>query len=60
MNKAFENAIADIILEYKDGSEDPLDGDDVDRLTEHLRNRLNLFEGNITDEEYEQLEENIK
>lgn len=35
----------------------PLDGDEVDMLIEHLRNRLNLINGNITQKEYDNLEE---
>lgn len=57
MRKSFEKPLIEIIKEYKDGSEEPLDGDEVDRLTEHLRNKINLFEGNITQEEYDELEE---
>jgi hypothetical protein len=55
-NYAFGEAIATIIKLYKDGNNEPLDGDEVDVLTEHLRNELNLFEGNITEEEYFELE----
>ncbi len=33
----------------------PLDGDEVDRLTEILRAKLNLINGNITQEEYNKL-----
>jgi len=33
-----------------------LDGDEVDILVEHLRNQLNLINGNITRKEYEELE----
>ncbi|MEW6687418.1 MAG: hypothetical protein AB1393_14635 [Candidatus Edwardsbacteria bacterium] len=46
-----------IITDYKEGSDEPLDGDEVDRLIEHIRNRINLHEGNITDAEFEELEE---
>jgi len=53
---AFDEPLKSIIREYKEGSEEPLDGDEVDRLTEHLRNRINLFEGNITQKEFEKLE----
>lgn len=35
---------------------EPLDGDEVDMLIEHLRNRLNLINGNITQKEYNCLE----
>jgi len=58
-NCAFETPLMDIIKEYKDGSEEALDGDEVDRLIEHLRNKINLQEGNITEEEYLKLEEKI-
>ena len=37
---------------------EPLDGDEVDLLVDHLKNQLNLMNGNITDDEYLQLEEN--
>lgn len=53
---AFEKWVSEIIKEYKKGNDEPLDGDEVDRLTEHLRNKMNLHEGNITQEEYIQLE----
>jgi len=47
-----------IILKYRgDENEEPLDGDEVDRLVEHLRNAINLHEGNITNEEYLEYEE---
>jgi len=52
----FFDELKDIIKLYKDGSDEPLDGDEVDRLTEHLRNQMNLIEGNITDSEYDKLE----
>lgn len=55
----FIQPIREIIASYKDGSGEPLDGDEVDMLTEHVRNRINLHEGNITDSEYEELEEII-
>lgn len=35
---------------------EPLDGDEVDILIEHLRNRLNLLNGNITQTEYDHME----
>jgi ribosomal protein S6 len=56
----FEDELYSILDKYNDGGidwrEEPLDGDDVDRLVEHLRNELNLINGNITEEEYEELE----
>lgn len=52
------NEVREIIKEYKEGSGefDPLDGDEVDSLIEHLRNQINLAEGNITEKEYLELE----
>lgn len=54
----FENELCQILDKYDDNwKNDSLDGDDVDRLIEHLRNQLNLINGNITNKEYEDLEE---
>lgn len=44
-----------IILEYKDGDTQPLDGDEVFDLCHIIKAKINLHEGNITEEEYEQL-----
>lgn len=44
-----------IIKEWKDGDEEPLDGDSVDRLTEIIKAKINLLEGNITEEEYNEV-----
>jgi len=41
-----------IINKYKDGSEEPLDGDEVESLTEHIKRKINYHEGNITESEY--------
>ena len=41
-----------IIKEWKDGDEEPLDGDSVERLSEIIKAKINLSEGNITEEEY--------
>lgn len=46
--------ILDIYTNYK-WEDEPLDGDDVDRLTELLRVKLNLINGNITQEEYNKI-----
>ena len=40
-----------LIDEYRDGVE-PLDGDEVDRLCEIIKDKINLHEGNITEQEY--------
>lgn len=54
----FEKELIEILDRYApDWEEEPLDGDDVDSLVEHLRNQLNLINGNITRKEYEELEE---
>ena len=56
MELQFQEELNQIIKKYKEGSEEPLDGDEVDKLTEHIRNQLNLIEGNITEKEYMELE----
>ena len=55
----YEKELIDILNTYSEFTweEEPLDGDEVDRLVEHLRNQLNLINGNITQEEYDKLEE---
>lgn len=56
----FEKQLIEILDIYAPGwyeDNEPLDGDEVDILVEHLRNRLNLINGNITQKEYEELEE---
>jgi len=47
-----------IILEFRDGSE-PLDGDEVGRLVDIIRAKINLHEGNITEEEYQCIMERV-
>jgi hypothetical protein len=42
-----------IINDYKDGSDEPLDGDGVDDLCRIIRAKIDLHEGNLTEEEYE-------
>ena len=44
-----------IIEEYKSGSDEPLDGDDVDDLLKIIKAKINLQEGNITEQEYNEL-----
>lgn len=55
----FEKELISILNIYteKTWEIEPLDGDEVDMLIEHLRNRLNLINGNITQKEYDYLEE---
>ena len=58
-NNWIELSLYDIIQEYKDGNiEEALDGDEVDNLLKLLSAKINLQEGNITDEEYYDLLEN--
>lgn len=53
----FEEFLIQILNRYDiSWQEDPLDSDEVDTLVEHLRNQLNLINGNITRAEYEQRE----
>lgn len=55
----FEKPLYKILNIYteKEWINEPLDSDEVDILIEHLRNQLNLINGNITNEEYNYLEE---
>lgn len=39
----------------KEWINEPLDGDEVDKLVENIKNQLNLINGNITSKEYEEL-----
>lgn len=48
--------ILDIYTE-KDWRNEPLDSDEVDRLVKHLKNQLDLINGNITKSEYDFLEQ---
>jgi len=41
-----------IIEEFREDEDTPLDGDEVDNLIEILRAKINLHEGNITEQEY--------
>lgn len=54
MNNWIEQLIP-IIQEYKAGDVEPLDGDEVDRLVNVLRAKINLHEGNITEDEYNKI-----
>lgn len=54
----FQNELIQILNSYDaTWADEPLDGDEVERLVNHLRNRLNLLNGNITEDEYNELEE---
>lgn len=53
--KSWETQLQPIIDEYKDGWIDPLDGDDVDNLCTIIKAKINLMEGNITQEEYNKI-----
>lgn len=54
----FGEELQKILNIYTDNewTSEPLDGDEVDNLVEHIRNQLNLLNGNITEQEYEKLE----
>ena len=56
-NQEYDKALYDILDTYTENSweDEPLDGDEVDRLTEVLRAKLNLINGNITQEEYNKI-----
>lgn len=51
-----QEVIIKLIEVYKNGSDEPLDGDEVDLLVSSIRNSINLNEGNITQEEHTELE----
>jgi hypothetical protein len=42
-----------IIIEFKDGNDEPLDSNCVDKLCHIIKTKINLQEGNITEAEYE-------
>lgn len=48
----FDDFVRGIIEMYKDGSDEPLDGDETKRLAEVVLAEMDLIEGNITKEEY--------
>lgn len=52
------NHLQPLIDEYKDGTEEPLDGDEVDRLCEIIKAKINLNEGNLTENEYRKILDN--
>lgn len=56
-NQEYDEALYEILDVYtnENWGNEPLDGDEVDRLTEFLRAKLNLINGNITQEEYNKL-----
>ena len=56
-NQEYDEALYEILDEYTNGNweNETLDGYEVNRLTEFLRAKLNLINGNITQEEYNKL-----
>ena len=54
MNSWIEQLLP-IINEYKGDDDEPLDGDDVDRLCEVIKAKINLHQGNITEDEYNEI-----
>ena len=50
---AWINELKAIISDYKDGSEEALNGDETERLAYILLQKMDLNEGNITEIEYE-------
>lgn len=60
-NNWMELSLYNIIQEYKDGNtEEALDGDEVDGLLKILSAKVNLQEGNITNDEYDEFLENLE
>lgn len=56
-NLEYDEALYEILDVYtnENWGKEPLDCDEVDKLTEFLRAKLNLINGNITQEEYNKL-----
>lgn len=53
---AFNSELESIVSIFNEGCEDePMDGDDVEKLVNILKNKINLKQGNITQEEFEKL-----
>jgi len=48
--------VSSIIIKYRGKKGEALDGDEAENLLGHIRNEINLHEGNITNEEYTELE----
>jgi hypothetical protein len=53
MELQYSNQLQEIIQIYKDGSTDPMDGDETERFSKILLFEMDLLEGNITPEEYD-------
>lgn len=53
-NLQFGEYVYEIIQAYKDGSKEPLDGDETERLAHIILAEMDLIEGNITRDEYEE------
>ena len=57
----FENELVSILDKYtqNEWQNEPLDSDEVETLIGHLRNQLDLINGNITNKEYLEMEEKV-
>lgn len=53
-NLQFNDLVYEIIQVYKDGSAEPLDSDETERLAHMVLVEMDLIEGNITQKEYEE------
>ena len=54
--RVIEKSLQEILNVYTEKNGNPLDSIEIDILVEHLRNKLNLMQGNLTISEYEKLE----
>ena len=52
-NFQFNDLVYEIIQVYKDGSTEPLDGDETESLAHMVLAEMDIIEGNITRGEYE-------
>ena len=58
-NYAWTNEIKIIIDEWKDNDDSPLTPAEVEVLVQHIKNKINLIEGNITPSQYEEIDGNV-
>lgn len=49
----WEKHLQPIIDEFNENNNEPLDGDEVARLTKVIKAKINLMQGNLTQKEYE-------
>jgi len=53
--KSWIDQLEPIILEFRNGDEHPLSLAEVERLCEIIQAKVNLYEGNITEDNYNKI-----